>query len=87
MGFLFQNIYLHLKLLFQWLFFEFKINKKNYLVYTLSHDEIIFEEDKNKVYIEEAKKIDGKNYLHQITDAREWNLLKEYFYKFTAKLI
>ena len=69
------------------LFFEFKINKKNYLVYTLSHDELIFDSDKNKVYIEEAKKIDGKNYLHKITDAREWNLLKEYFYKFTAKLI
>ena len=31
------------------LFFEFKINKKNYLVYTLSLDELIFDSDKNKV--------------------------------------
>jgi len=69
------------------LFFEFKMNKKNYLVYTLDNDELIFDEDKNKVYIEESKKINGKNYLHQITDMKEWNLLKEYLYKFTAKLI
>ena len=69
------------------LFFKFNMNKKNYLVYTLDRDELIFDEDQNRVYIEEAKKIDGKNYLHQITDVREWNLLKEYFYKFTAKLI